>query len=124
MNSVQDITEAISSFQPLPTSQNLNKRTVRTGHLPPGANFHQHHETEGGKNVQGLTTAPSEPSETTPLLSPDQAAWIPVARQILAGECDDADGSTREALRIGLRAINHPLCRRALQRLANKPDRR
>ena len=57
-------------------------------------------------------------------LPADCAPWLHVARQILAGAFGDADGSTREALRIGLRSINHPLCRRALQRLANNPNRR
>ena len=51
-------------------------------------------------------------------LPPDQAAWLPVARQILAGEFDGADGSTQESLTIGLRSIPHPDCRRALDKLS------
>jgi hypothetical protein len=55
-------------------------------------------------------------------LPPDQAAWLPVARQVLAGEFDGCDRSTRESLTIGLRSIQHPDCRRALDRLrAAKP---
>jgi hypothetical protein len=56
-------------------------------------------------------------------LRPDCLPWLHVARQILAGEFDGADGSTSESLQIGLRSINHPLCLRAL-RLIIKPDRR
>jgi hypothetical protein len=50
-------------------------------------------------------------------LPADQAAWLHTARQILAGEFDGCDRSTRESLTIGLRAVEHPLCRRALERL-------
>ena len=54
-------------------------------------------------------------------LSPDCIPWLHVARQILAGEFDGADGTTVESLTIGLRAIPHRLCERALARLpANK----
>lgn len=48
-------------------------------------------------------------------LPPDQAAWLPVARQILAGEFEGADRSTVESLTIGLRGIRHPVCDRALE---------
>jgi hypothetical protein len=50
-------------------------------------------------------------------LTPDCAAWLHVARQILAGEFVGADRSTVESLTIGLRSIVHPLCQRALERL-------
>jgi hypothetical protein len=50
-------------------------------------------------------------------LPPDQAPWLHVAKQVLAGEFDGADGSTRESITIGLRSIAHPVCRQALQRL-------
>lgn len=50
-------------------------------------------------------------------LAPDCAPWLPVARQVLAGEFDGADRSTSESLAIGLRNIPHPACRRALERL-------
>ena len=50
-------------------------------------------------------------------LPPDCHPWLHVARQILAGEFDGADGSTRENLTIGLRSIRYPLCERALARL-------
>jgi hypothetical protein len=48
----------------------------------------------------------------------DCAPWLHVAKQILAGEFDDADSSTTQSLTIGLRSIRHPLCVRALARLA------
>jgi hypothetical protein len=47
-------------------------------------------------------------------LTPDCAPWVYVARQVLDGEFDGVDRSTRESLIIGLRNIQHPLCRRAL----------
>ena len=50
-------------------------------------------------------------------LAPDCAPWLHVARQILAGEFDGCDNSTRESLTIGLRHIHHPLCKQALSRL-------
>jgi hypothetical protein len=53
-------------------------------------------------------------------LTPDCAAWLHVARQILAGEFVGADSSTVSSLTIGLRSILHPLCQRALERLAKR----
>ncbi|HZT22218.1 MAG TPA: hypothetical protein VFB55_04860 [Verrucomicrobiae bacterium] len=50
-------------------------------------------------------------------LAPDCLPWLHVAWQILAGEFDGCDGSTRESLTIGLRSIQHPLCEQALTRL-------
>src|SRR6266446_569976 len=50
-------------------------------------------------------------------LPPDCISWLHIARQILAGEFDGADGSTRESLAIGLRGIGHSLCQQALIRL-------
>ena len=50
-------------------------------------------------------------------LTPDCAAWLHVAKQVLAGEFDGADGSTVASLRIGLQNIPHPLCRCAAGRL-------
>jgi len=50
-------------------------------------------------------------------LTPDCAPWLHVARQILAGEFDNANGSTRESLSIGLRSIRNALCQNALIRL-------
>jgi hypothetical protein len=50
-------------------------------------------------------------------LTPDEVPWLHVARQILAGEFDDADGSTAKSLMIGLRSIAHPRCQQALQKL-------
>ncbi len=53
----------------------------------------------------------------TSVLPADCLPWLHVARQVLAGEFDAADGSTSESLAIGLRGITHPLCRKALERL-------
>jgi hypothetical protein len=60
-------------------------------------------------------------------LAPDCAPWLHTAKQVLDGEFDGADSSTRESLIIGLRSIDHPVCRDALARvraLADKEDRR
>lgn len=56
-------------------------------------------------------------------LPPDQAAWLPVARQILAGEFKGADRSTVESLTIGLHGIRHPFCQQALEKLKENPAR-
>ena len=48
-------------------------------------------------------------------LPDDCAAWLHVARQVLAGEFDGGDRSTRESIKIGLCSVPHPLCRRALE---------
>ena len=53
-------------------------------------------------------------------LREDEIPWLHVARQILAGEFEGADRSTRESLMIGLRSIWHPDCHRALARLNPK----
>jgi len=50
-------------------------------------------------------------------LPPDCAPWLHVAKQILTGEFDGCDRSTRESLNIGLRSIAHPLCQRAVEKL-------
>jgi hypothetical protein len=52
-------------------------------------------------------------------LPSDCAAWLHVARQILAGEFEGADSSTVESLIIGLRSIQHPSCQQALSRLSS-----
>lgn len=59
------------------------------------------------------------PAQNT--LPPDQLPWLHIAQQILAGEFDGCDSSTTESLIIGLRDIEHPLCRRALAAL--RPNR-
>jgi hypothetical protein len=51
------------------------------------------------------------------VLSPDQAAWLSHANQILEGKFDRCDDAALESLTIGLRAIKHPLCEKALARL-------
>ncbi len=50
-------------------------------------------------------------------LRPDEIPWLYIARQILAGEFDGADGCTVESLVIGLRGFAHPVCHHALKRL-------
>ncbi|MBI4664448.1 MAG: hypothetical protein HY735_37120 [Verrucomicrobia bacterium] len=56
-------------------------------------------------------------------LSPDCVTWLHIARQILAGEFEGCDKSTRESLAFGLRSIGHPLARCALGRLgALRPE--
>jgi hypothetical protein len=50
-------------------------------------------------------------------LTSDCAPWLHIARQVLAGEFDGADRSTRESLTLGLRGICHPLCQQALARI-------
>lgn len=47
----------------------------------------------------------------------DCAPWFHVARQVLNGEFDGADISTRDSVTIGLRRIHHPTCASALNRL-------
>lgn len=50
-------------------------------------------------------------------LPPDCAPWLHIARQVLAGEFDDADHCLVESLTIGLRATRYPDCQQALARL-------
>ncbi len=50
-------------------------------------------------------------------LAPDCAPWLHVARQVLAGEFDGCDSSVRESIFIGLRSIDHVLCRHAVEKL-------
>ncbi len=67
---------------------------------------------------------PSIPPDMEPVLRAHKPALLKylraavhLAKQILAGEFDGANRSTVEALHIGLRAIHHPLCQRALEHL-------
>jgi hypothetical protein len=55
-------------------------------------------------------------------LTPDCAPWLHTAKQILAGEFDDADHSTRASLTIGLRSIPHRVCQEAVKRIAEAPS--
>jgi hypothetical protein len=50
-------------------------------------------------------------------LAADCIPWLHIARQVLDGEFTGADRSTIKSLTIGLRAVAHPLCRRALDQL-------
>lgn len=118
MNQTEDITASISSFHLPLTPRNLNKTDGSDGSLSTLAReIQKGPNNEARGNVQGVTSHPSEPSESTRMLPPDQAAWIPVAKQVLAGEFDGADGSTRASVTIGLRSIGHPSCQAALTRL-------
>jgi len=47
----------------------------------------------------------------------DSAAWLHVAWQVLDGQFDNCDTSTRQSLMIGLRSIANPLARRSLDKL-------
>jgi hypothetical protein len=47
----------------------------------------------------------------------DSAAWLHVAWQVLDGQFDNCDNSTRQSLIIGLRSIAHPLACRSLEKL-------
>ncbi len=118
MNQTQDITASISNFHLPLTRRNLNKTDGSDGSLSSLAReLQQRPNSEARESVQGVTPHPSEPSEVATMLPPDQAAWLPVARQVLDGEFDGADGSTRASVTIGLRSIHHPKCRSALIRL-------
>ncbi|MDA1277969.1 MAG: hypothetical protein O2960_28575 [Verrucomicrobia bacterium] len=57
-------------------------------------------------------------------LTPDCVPWLHVARQVLSGEFDGADGSTVKSLATGLRAVDHPDCQRAIERLGLPGKRR
>ena len=57
-------------------------------------------------------------------LPDDCAPWLYVARQILAGKFEGADGSTIQSLTIGLRGIKHPDCQHAMERLGLPAKRR
>lgn len=50
-------------------------------------------------------------------VQPEIAPWYHIAKQIMAGEFDRCDGSTRTSLTIGLRRIPHPIFETALHRL-------
>lgn len=50
-------------------------------------------------------------------LPPDQAAWLPTAHQVVAGEFDGGHRSLLESLLIGVRSIPHPTCITARARL-------
>ncbi len=50
----------------------------------------------------------------------EREAWTHIAKQIIAGEFHGADSSTVGSLAIGLQAVDHPNCQRALGRLGTK----
>ena len=120
MNQTQDITASISSFHLPLTPRNLNKTDGSDGSLSTLAREIQEDTIRARENVQGVTSHPSEPSETAPSLPADCVPWLAVAQQVLAGEFDGCDRSTAESLRIGLHRIPHPICREALACLQAK----
>jgi hypothetical protein len=71
--------------------------------------------------VEAERSPPAPLSPFEPCFTPEQAAWLPVARQVLDGEFEGCDRSTRESLTIGLRSIPHPHCQQALIRLQSHP---
>jgi hypothetical protein len=50
-------------------------------------------------------------------LTPDCVPWLHVAKQVLAGEFQGADDSTITSITIGLRGVQHPVCRQAMEAL-------
>ena len=54
-------------------------------------------------------------------LPADCVPWLHIAKQVLAGEFDNADNSTRQSLAIGLRSIQHPQCQKAFQHITSSP---
>lgn len=47
-------------------------------------------------------------------LKPDELPWVEVAKDIIDGKYDsDMTSTMRESLMIGVRSINHPLCKQA-----------
>ena len=117
MNQTQDITASLTGFRLPLTPRILNKTDGSDGSLSTLAREIQQRHNQEGESVQGLTSHPSEPSETAPSLPADCLPWLHVARQVLAGEFEGADRSMVASLTIGLRHIPHPRCREALARL-------
>lgn len=48
-------------------------------------------------------------------LKPDEIPWVHVAIQVLNGEFNEADESTIKSIKIGLRHIDHPKCKEAME---------
>ena len=57
-------------------------------------------------------------------LPDDCLPWINIARQIMDGEFHGSDGTTIESLTIGVRSIDHPLCKRAMEMLDTMRNQR
>lgn len=70
--------------------------------------------------VKTLPKAEQVHHDPVPRKTAEEAAWVHIAKQILAGEFQGADSSTRKSLSIGLRSIKHPDCQRALERLGGE----
>ena len=67
-------------------------------------------------------TGRRSPGKATPTAGGGREQWLAVAAQVNAGEFGGADGSTCEALWIGMRGIPNARCREALNRLAKEPN--
>ena len=113
--------EGKNPSQPLVLQQNILGRLGRGDQTHAGAtvavNCHGQSVRSHAANVRLDDFSDRVPSVPDKVLPKDEAAWLPVARQVLAGEFDGADRSTLESLIIGLRGIAHPLCRQAFLRL-------
>lgn len=134
---MKNITNAILSYCPEAHPSNPQQTDGSDGTLSPEGRYGRKINLWDRENVivlapcQRVVVTPSEPSETdlpvalpptgkqasepSEFLPPDQAPWLPVARQILDGEFEGADGSTRESLTIGLRSIQNPVCASAIK---------
>ena len=112
-----DITASLTRFRTL--------RTLKS-ELRARESDNQERVKGGSESPKGKSTPQSvrnvrERERVSISLPPDQAAWLPVAQQILRGEFDGCDRSTCESLMIGLRSVSHPACRRALEKLPVNP---
>lgn len=94
--------------------QDTENRIIRPPLLEVGSEPSEPSETVFPATLPQTVKQASEPSEYLP---PDQAPWLHIAKQILSGEFDDADGSTRDSLSTGLRSILHPVCASAIKHL-------
>lgn len=47
--------------------------------------------------------------------------WLEVAALIIEGRYDNSDASTKESLTIGLRSIDHILCKQAIAKIESLP---
>lgn len=96
------------------------KETWAVGKYPPGE-FDDVVATFPKAERRPLRQVQPDPA---PRKTAEEAVWLHIARQILAGEFYGCDRSTHESLTIGLRSIRHPDCQRALERLhRNKTPR-
>ena len=57
-------------------------------------------------------------------MTDDEKPWLIIAMRVIRGEFRGCCRSARESMTIGLRNINHSVCRRALERLATEEPTR